>query len=88
MRPWIHPQERRSRVYWSLQISVGVAAMIVIPVLLLLQPTADHVVLAMATLLIGALLLLLCIRELRKLRDEYRHADPEEKDAPAGSVDG
>jgi hypothetical protein len=62
--------------------------MIVIPVLLLQQPTADHVVLAIATLLIGALLVLLCIRELTKLRDEYRYAEEEENDAPNGSVDG
>lgn len=26
MKPWIHRQERRSRIYWSIQIAVGVVA--------------------------------------------------------------
>jgi hypothetical protein len=87
MKPWIHPQERRSRIYWSVQIAVCVVAMIVIPTLLLREPTVDHVLLAIAAVVIGAVLLILCIRELRKLPHEYRYEEGE-KPAPSGSADG
>ncbi|WP_458111283.1 hypothetical protein M1D88_13130 [Arthrobacter sp. R1-13] len=75
MKPWIHPQERRSRIYWSIQIAVGVVAMIVILILLLREPTADHVMISVAVVLIGIIALILSVRELRKLPHEYRYEE-------------
>jgi membrane protein YdbS with pleckstrin-like domain len=83
MKPWVHPQERRTRIYWSIQIAVGVVAMIGIPILLLREPTADHVVISVAVVLIGIVALIFSIRELRKLRHEYRHEE-EGEDTPTG----
>lgn len=84
MKPWVHPQERRSRIYWSIQIAVGVVAMIGIPILLLREPTLDHIVLSVAVALIGIVALILSIRQLRKLPDEYRHEKGQGADTPAG----
>lgn len=72
MKPWVHPQERRSRIYWSIQMAVGVAAMIVVPVLLLREPTGDHVMISAAVVLIGIVALVFSVRELRKRPTEYR----------------
>lgn len=87
MKPWIHPQERRSRIYWLIQIAVCAVVMILIPTLLLRDPTVDHVVIALAVVLIGIVVVIIGLRELRKLPNEYRY-EGEEKDAPAGSEDG
>jgi membrane protein YdbS with pleckstrin-like domain len=78
MKPWIHPQDRRSRIYWRIQIAVCVVAMIVMPILLLREPTRDHVTIAAAIVVIGAITLILSIRELRKLPEEYRYEAEEE----------
>lgn len=75
MKPWIHPQEKRSRIYWSIQITVGVVAMIGIPILLLREPTVDHVMISVAVVLIGIVAMVFSIRELRKLPSEYRHVE-------------
>jgi hypothetical protein len=87
MKPWVHPQVRRSRIYWLVQIGVCVVAMILIPILLLREPTVDNVVVALAVVLIGIGAVILCVREFRKLPYEYRYEE-EEKDAPFGSADG
>jgi predicted lysophospholipase L1 biosynthesis ABC-type transport system permease subunit len=86
MEPWIHPQERRSRIYWLVQIAVGVVAMILILIFLLRDPTVDHVVAAVAVVLIGVGALILSVRELRKLPHEYRYEE-EGKDPPSASAD-
>ena len=78
MKPWTHPQERRSRIYWWAQIVIGVIAMIVGPILLLREPTRDHVLIAAAIVVVGAIALFLSIRELRKLPEEYRYEGEEE----------
>jgi membrane protein YdbS with pleckstrin-like domain len=82
MKPWIHPQERRSRIYWSVQIALGVIAMIAIPILLLQEPTGDHILISVAVVLIGVVALIFSIRELRKLPHEYRVE--EENDTTTG----
>jgi hypothetical protein len=78
MKPWIHPQDRRSRIYWRIQIAVCVIAMIVVPILLLREPTRDHVLIAAAIVVIGVIALILSIRELRKLPEEYRYEAEDE----------
>jgi hypothetical protein len=85
MKPWIHPQDRRSRIYWRIQIALGVVAIIVGPILLLREPTRDHVLISAAIVVIGATALVLSIRELRKLPEEYRYeAQEEESDETPG----
>lgn len=75
MNPWVHPQERRSRIYFSAQIFVPVIAMIVIPIILLQDPAQDHVLISAAVLVIGAVVIFLGIRVLKNLRHEYRYED-------------
>lgn len=72
MKPWVHPQERRSRIFFSVQIVVGVVAMIVVPILLLREPTTEHIVIAVAVVLIGIVALIFSIRALKGLAHEYR----------------
>jgi membrane protein YdbS with pleckstrin-like domain len=84
MKPWVHPQERRSRIYWSIQIAVGVVAMIGIPILLLREPTVDHVVISVAVVIIGIVALIFSIRELRKLPHEYRYEEEVEDTSGQG----
>lgn len=84
MKPWVHPQEKRSRIYWSIQITAGVVAMIGIPILLLREPTVDHVMISVAVVLIGIVAVVFSIRELRKLPSEYRHEEEGGEDNPTG----
>ncbi|WCI09177.1 hypothetical protein PJ267_04855 [Arthrobacter sp. OVS8] len=79
MKPWIHPQERRSRIYFSIQIAGAVIAMTVAPILLLREPTQDHVLIAAAIVVLGAVVVILGIKVLRNLSYEYR-TEPEEED--------
>lgn len=48
MKPWIHPQERRTRIFLAVQVVVTSLAAIGIPVLLLAlqEPTRDHIILS------------------------------------------
>jgi uncharacterized membrane protein HdeD (DUF308 family) len=78
MKPWIHPQERRSRIFWWVQITIGVIALIVGPIFLLREPTRDHLIIAAALVLIGGSALFLSIRVMRKLPEEYRYEAEEE----------
>ncbi|MBT2523272.1 hypothetical protein [Arthrobacter sp. ISL-28] len=75
MKPWIHPQELRSRIYWSTGIVGVVSAMIGVPILLLREPTQDHVVISVAVVVLGIITLPLIIRELRRLPHEYRYEE-------------
>lgn len=45
--------------------------MIGIPILLLREPTVDHVVISVAVVITGIVALIFSIRELRKLPHEY-----------------
>lgn len=83
MKPWIHPQERRSRIYWRAQIVIGVIAMIVILILLLREPTRDHVLIAAGIAVLGAIGIVLSVRVLRKLPGEYKY-EAEERDSNNG----
>jgi hypothetical protein len=78
MKPWTHPQERRSRIYWWTQIVLGGIAMIAAPILLLREPTRDHVLIASAIVVIGAIALFSSIRVLRKLPEEYKYGAEED----------
>jgi membrane protein YdbS with pleckstrin-like domain len=79
MKPWSHPQERRSRIFWSIQIALGVIAMILAPILLLREPTRDHVLIAAAVVVLGAIGVVLGIKVLRNLSNEYK-SEPEGED--------
>ena len=57
--------------------------MIVGPILLLREPTRDHVLIAAAIVVVGAIALFLSIRELTKLPEEYRY-EGEEDDSNIG----
>lgn len=78
MKPWIHPQERRSRIYWWVQIVIGIVVIIVMPVLLLREPTQDHVLIAGGIVVIGLIGLFAAFKTLRKLPDEYKYEAEEE----------
>jgi multisubunit Na+/H+ antiporter MnhB subunit len=80
MKPWIHPQERRSRIYWWTQILIVVAAVTVILTLLLREPTRDHVLIAVGVGILGVLVLVLSFRELRKLPNQYKY-EAEDQDS-------
>lgn len=73
MKPWIHPQERRSRIYWWIQIPVVMVVMILGPILLLREPTPEHVLISALIVAVGAAALVIAIKVLRKLPEEYRY---------------
>jgi len=79
MKPWIHPQERRSRIYWWSQIVIVIVVLIVAPVLLLREPTTEHVLIAVAIAVFGLVVIFIDIKVLRKLPDEYKY-EPEQDD--------
>ncbi len=76
MKPWIHPQERRSRIYYSVLIVISIVASIAIPLMMLQDPTRDHVIISIVAPIIGIACVILGIKTLKKLPDEYR-TDPE-----------
>jgi membrane protein YdbS with pleckstrin-like domain len=78
MKPWIHPQERRARIYWWIQIVIVVVVLIAAPVLLLREPTLDHVVIVAGIVVIGLISLFIGIKVLRKLPDEYKYEAEDE----------
>lgn len=78
MKPWIHPQERRSRIYWLVQIVLGIAVIIVVPVLVLREPTQEHVLIAGGIVVIGLIGLFAAFKTLRKLPDEYKYEEEED----------
>lgn len=75
MKPWIHPQERRSRIYWTIQIAIVVVVMIGMPILLLQQPTADHIGISIGIVVVGLVTLVISLRQLKKLPQEYPQAE-------------
>ncbi len=79
MKPWIHPQERRSRIYWWSQITAVVVLMVAGPIILLREPTSEHVLIAAAFVGIGAIVLFLAIKALRKLPEEHRYEAEEDE---------
>lgn len=78
MRPWIHPQDRRTRIFLFVQIAGASIAAIAIPVMLVVlqEPTRDHIILSIVMPIIGITAVVLGIRALRKLPDEFR-TEPE-----------
>ena len=68
MKPWIHPEEGRARIYWTLQIIGCVVAALVIPVLLLREPTQDHILIALIFTPIAIIGALLGVKTLRGSR--------------------
>lgn len=79
MSPWIHPQERRSRIYWTIQIAVVAVVMVGMPILLLQQPTVDHILISIGIGVIGLVTLIISIRQLKKLPQEYQQPEGQTK---------
>lgn len=72
MKPPVHPHERRSRIYWIIQLVVASLGAVAIPVMLLQEPTRDHVIMAIVMPIICIIGAILAIRVLKKLPEEYR----------------
>lgn len=72
MKPWVHPQDRRSRIYYLAQIIAGTLAGIAIPVMLLQDPTRDHIIISIAAVVICIVGVFLLVRAYRKLPEEFR----------------
>lgn len=53
-------------------------AMIGVPLILLQDPTRDHVVVSIAIVLIGAIAIFLGVRVLKNLSHEYRYEEGED----------
>lgn len=74
----VSEQERRSRRWWTTQIVKVSVAIIVVPIVLLWgDPTQEEVLIMVAAMAIGAIGLILSIRELRRLSYVYRFEDAE-----------
>lgn len=87
MEPWIHPLERRIRIILVIKNDpVSVAAVTIPFVLVVLQePTKDHLILSSAVPIICVVGVLLNIRALKKLPEQFR--TEEETDSTASRND-
>ena len=75
-RPWINPMTRRARWYWAVQVA-GIAAVTGgLAVVLLLEPTPERILGAVASIIVGALCVWLAWRGLKEAEHEYRMDDP------------
>lgn len=76
-----HPHARRTRIRLLIQIPMGVIATIAIPIMLLVldEPTRDHILISAIMVPLGIFGFIVGIRELKKLRHTFRYEDtPEE----------
>jgi hypothetical protein len=71
MKPWVHPAERRSRIYYLLQIAASAVAALLIPILLLQDPTQDHILIALVFTPIAILGVILGLKALKGLSKVY-----------------
>jgi hypothetical protein len=76
MKPWVHPAERRSRIYLIVQIVACAVAGLLIPVLLLQDPTQDHLLIALVVTPVAILGVVLGFKALKNLPKVYA-TDPE-----------
>lgn len=74
MQPWIRPQQRRTRIYFFIQIVAASIAAVAIPIMLVVlqEPTRDHVILAIVMPIICVFGVMLGIKSFRKMEKEFR----------------
>lgn len=81
MDPMNHPQARRTRARLLIQIPMGAIATIAIPIMLLVvdEPTRDHVLISAFMVPLGIFGFIVGVREFKKIRHTFRYEDtPEE----------
>ncbi|MDN4609602.1 hypothetical protein [Arthrobacter burdickii] len=86
LKPWIHPQDRRSRIVIMIQIIMGSVVAIALPIMVLQDPTRDHVIIGTVVPIIAIIAVIFLIRAYRKLPEEYRtesDVEPESTSDPA-----
>lgn len=74
MKPWVHPLERRTRIILGIQIVAGSVAAVAIPLMLVVlqEPTRDHIILSIAVPIICIVGVWLGIRALKKLPEQFQ----------------
>lgn len=66
MKPWIHPAEGRSRIYYLLQIIACAVVAVVTPIVVILEPTTEHVIIAAFVSVVGIVGVFLGFKALKE----------------------